>query len=71
MLKIALVSVLMALSIFLGLFPASKSAPHNYISSYLGYEEELHYGWYVFIGVIFYISSAFLSQQKDVQYLWK
>ena len=61
----------MLLSIFLGLFPASKSSPHNITARYLGYEEDIHYGYYILIGVIFYITSAFLSQQTDIQHLWK
>ena len=71
MLKIIMVSILMLSSIFWGLFPAAKESPHNLISNYLGYTEEVHYSIYILTGTIFYLSSAFLSQQNNIQHMWK
>ena len=71
MLKIVIVSILMLLSIFWGLFPASENSPHNLIAGYLGYTNEIHYSIYILIGVIFYLLAAFLSQQNNVQHMWK
>jgi len=71
MLKTVIVSVLMLFSIFWGLFPASENSPHNKIAGFLGYQEEIHYSIYILIGCIFYIGSAFLSQQESINYMWK
>lgn len=71
MLKTVLVSVLMLFSIFWGLFPASENSPHNKIANFFGHEEEIHYSIYILIGSIFYIVSAFLSQQESINYMWK
>ena len=71
MLKIIIVSILTLCSIFWGLFPASEDSPHNLIASYLGYTNEIHYSIYIVVGAMFYISAAFLSQQNNIQYMWK
>ena len=71
MLKIAIISILMLLSIFCGLYPASEGSPYNLLASYFGYEGEVHYGIYILIGVSFYLLAAFLSQQKSLDQYWK
>ena len=71
MLKTVIVSLLMLFSIFWGLFPASENSPHNKIAHFLGYEGEIHYSIYILIGCIFYMASAFLSQQENINYMWK
>tara|TARA_A100001011_G_scaffold384875_1_gene458071 strand:- start:531 stop:743 length:213 start_codon:yes stop_codon:yes gene_type:complete len=70
MFKVFIVSVLLLLSIFCGLYPASEGSPHNYIAKYFGYEEEIHYTLYILIGIVFYVLAAFLSQQKSVDKYW-
>ena len=71
MLKIALISLLILFSIFVGLFPASEGSPHNKIATSLGYEGQIHYTLYICLGTVLYLSAAFLSQQSNIDTYWK
>jgi hypothetical protein len=71
MLKIALISILILFSIFVGLFPASEGSPHNKIATSLGYEGQIHYTMYICLGTILYLCAAFLSQQNHIDQYWK
>jgi len=71
MLKVIIISLLTVLSIFFGMFPASKNSPHNNIANYLGYNVELHYSIYILIGVIFYVLATFFAQLKEINIFWK